>query len=275
MKNASSLLLAAIIGSAISWLGLIAAAAAWRWSSQTFPGPAWNHAWLYTNMALAIGIFILFPCVLTCVPAAKSLFGKSDAGGLGEQMVGCKDADPRHIPEYVEDRGRRRRPFAAPRRSRRSFQTGSKPESRRRQTILHGLVLLLAAVPILATAGWINRMPIGTVITVMVVQAAFAMFTAGLSVRMSARNTTGTVISSAIPVGLFLLPPAIALIQASTFPWLTGGIWSNWQTIFPAQMISAACQPPEPQAALMWTTAVYAAAGMALFASARYGAPSQ
>ena len=43
----------------------------------------------------------------------------------GGQMVGCKDADPKHIPEYVEDRGRRRRPFAAPRRSRRSFQTGS------------------------------------------------------------------------------------------------------------------------------------------------------
>jgi hypothetical protein len=57
---------------------------------------------------------------------AKSLFGKSDAGGLGGQMVGCKDADPRHIPEYVEDRGSRRRPFAAPRRSRRSCQTGSK-----------------------------------------------------------------------------------------------------------------------------------------------------
>ena len=43
----------------------------------------------------------------------------------GGQMDGCKDADPKHIPEYVEDRGRRRRPFAAPRHSRRSFQTGS------------------------------------------------------------------------------------------------------------------------------------------------------
>jgi hypothetical protein len=29
-------------------------------------------------------------------------------------MDGCKDADPKHIPEYVEDRMRRRRPFAAP-----------------------------------------------------------------------------------------------------------------------------------------------------------------
>ncbi len=57
---------------------------------------------------------------------SKSLFEKSDAGGLGWEMDGCKDADLKHIPEYVEDRGRRRRPFAAPGCSRRSFRTGSK-----------------------------------------------------------------------------------------------------------------------------------------------------
>ncbi len=56
----------------------------------------------------------------------KSLFDKSDAGCLAWQIDGCKDADPKHIPQYVENRGRRRRPFAAPRRCRRSVRTGSK-----------------------------------------------------------------------------------------------------------------------------------------------------
>ena len=42
-----------------------------------------------------------------------SLFGQSDAGALAWQMDGCKDADPQHIPEYVEVRGRRKLPFAA------------------------------------------------------------------------------------------------------------------------------------------------------------------
>ena len=57
----------------------------------------------------------------------KSLFEKSDAGSLAWQIDGCKDADPRHILEYVENRGRRRRPVAAPMRCRRSFQACSKP----------------------------------------------------------------------------------------------------------------------------------------------------
>ena len=60
-----------------------------------------------------------------CLIDIKSLFEKSAAGALAWQIDGCKDADPKHIPEYIEDSGRRRRPFAAPRRSRRSFQTGS------------------------------------------------------------------------------------------------------------------------------------------------------
>ena len=63
-----------------------------------------------------------FSCLLNF---SESLFEKFDAGSLAWQMDGCKDADPKHIPEYVEDPERRRRPFAASRRSRRSFQTGS------------------------------------------------------------------------------------------------------------------------------------------------------
>jgi hypothetical protein len=35
---------------------------------------------------------------------SKSLLEKSDAGSLAWQMVGCKDADSKHIPEYVEVR---------------------------------------------------------------------------------------------------------------------------------------------------------------------------
>ena len=65
----------------------------------------------------------------------KSLFEKSDAGALAWQIDGCKDADPRHILEYVENRGRRRRPVAAPMRCRRSFQTGSEPEQERKPLI--------------------------------------------------------------------------------------------------------------------------------------------
>ena len=56
----------------------------------------------------------------------KSLFEKSDAGSLAWQIDGCKDADQRHILEYIENRGRRRRPVAAPMRCRWSFQACSK-----------------------------------------------------------------------------------------------------------------------------------------------------
>ena len=65
----------------------------------------------------------------------KSLFEKSDAGSLAWQIDGCKDADPRHILEYVENRGRRRRPVAAPRRCRWSFQAGSEPDQERKPLI--------------------------------------------------------------------------------------------------------------------------------------------
>ena len=67
----------------------------------------------------------------------KSLFEKSGAGSLAWQMDGCKDADPKHIPEYVEDSGRRTRPFAAPRRSRRSFPTGSRGMAQLRVRLKH------------------------------------------------------------------------------------------------------------------------------------------
>ena len=63
-----------------------------------------------------------FSCLLNF---SESLFEKFDAGSLAWQMDGCRDADPKHIPEYIEDSGRRRLPLAAPRRCRWSFQTGA------------------------------------------------------------------------------------------------------------------------------------------------------
>lgn len=196
----------------MTWLGLIAAAAGWRWTSQTFFGPAWGHAWLYANLALATSLFVLFPSLTTNVPATKI-------------------------------------------------------ENRRWYLISHGLVLLLAGVPILTTAGWLNAVTMRTVISAAAVQLAFVTFILGLSARFCARNTTG-LFSYAALVGLFLLPPEIALIQASNFPWLTGGLWSNWITVFPAEIIAAACHYPFPHTAVAWMAGVYAVAGIALLASA-------
>ncbi len=65
----------------------------------------------------------------------KSLFEKSDAGSLAWQIDGCKDADQRHILEYIENRERRRRPVAAPMRCRRSFQACSEPDQERKPLI--------------------------------------------------------------------------------------------------------------------------------------------
>ena len=215
MKIPSSLLGAAILGSGITWLGIAAAAAGWRWTSQTFVGPAWGHAWLYTNMALAMSLFVLLPFMVTNGPTAKG-------------------------------------------------------ENRRVCLISHCLVLLLAAIPILTTAGWISRITFSTVISVSVVQLAFAIFTLGLSAWISTRNTIGGVFSSAAVVGLFLLPPAIALIQASTFPWLTGGVWSNWIRVFPATMITAVCEHPAYLPNILWIAGMYAIIGaLILFSNPR------
>ena len=67
MKMPSSTMTAAILGAGPAWLGLVAAAAGWRWTSQTLAGPAWDEAWLYTNMTLAMRLFVLFPMMLAPV----------------------------------------------------------------------------------------------------------------------------------------------------------------------------------------------------------------
>ena len=78
-------------------------------------------------------------CLLVKQPLSMSLFEISAAGSLAWQMDGCNDADPKHIPGYVGDRKRRRRPFAAPRRCRRRFQTGLLPISQRIRTLYIGI----------------------------------------------------------------------------------------------------------------------------------------
>lgn len=212
MKIPSSLLGAAILGSGITWLGMAAAAAGWRWTSQTFVGPAWGHAWLYTNMALAMSLFVLLPFMVTNGPKTK-----------------C--------------------------------------ESRRVYLISHCLVLLLAAIPILTTAGWISRITFSTVISASVVQLAFAVFTVGLSAWLVECSDVGRLSLYAIVVGLFLLPPGIALIQASTFPWLTGGVWSNWIRVFPATMITAVCEQPVYLPGILWIAGMYAVIGVLILFS--------
>ncbi len=71
VKISSSLLTAAILGAGVAWLGLVAAAAGWRWTSRTVTGPAWNHAWLYTNLALTMCLFVLFPMLLSRITVAR------------------------------------------------------------------------------------------------------------------------------------------------------------------------------------------------------------
>jgi|GEM_PF-6081345 len=212
MKIPSSLLGAAIFGSGMTWLGIAAAAAGWRWTSQTFVGPAWGHAWLYTNMALAMSLFVLFPFLVTHGPTTKG-------------------------------------------------------ENRRVYLISHCLVLLLAAIPILTTAGWLSRISINAVIGVSIVQLAFAVFTLGLSAWIVEHSDVGRLFSYAVAVGLFLLPPGIALIQASTFPWLTGGLWSYWIRVFPAAMITVACEQPVHLPHILWIAVMYAVIGVLILFS--------
>ena len=196
----------------MTWFGIIAAEAGWRWNSQTSVGPSWDHAWLYTNMAMAMSLFVLFPFMVTNGATIKG-------------------------------------------------------ENRRRYLISHCLVLLLAAVPILTTAGWLSRISLNTAISVSAVQLAFAIFAVGLSAWISTRNTIGTVFASSVLVGLFLLPPGMALIQASTFPWLTGGLWSFWIKIFPAPMIALACEHPVYWPNILWTAGMYAVIGVLILFS--------
>lgn len=210
MKMSTSPLITALAGSGVTWLGLAAAAAGWRWTSQTHNGPAWDHAWLYTNMTLAMCLFVIFPAI-------------------------CPIGSSTTI------------------------------QMRQRDLIAHGLALLLAAVPILTLAAWFNHIAISAAIDALFVQAAFAIFTLGVSTRIASPDNETGLYWHAATVGLFLLPPGIELIQASTFPWLTGGLWSHWITVFPVSMIATASEHPGRASDVHWIACVYAAIGLVMF----------
>lgn len=210
MKMSSSILTAAILGAGAAWLGLVAAAAGWRWTSQTLAGPAWNDAWLYTNMTLAMSLFVLFPMMLAPVTFA--------GGG-----------------------------------------------ARRSYTFRSGLALLAAAVPTLITAAWLNHTSVHILINVSAIQIAFAIFTLGLSVWSIECQGTGRIVSLGAAAGLFLLPPGIVLIQAANFPWLVGGLWGRWLTLFPAPIIQLACHSALNGSTVGWIIGAYSVIGLAMF----------
>ncbi len=87
VKISSSILTAAILGAGTAWLGLAAAAAGWRWTSRTFTGPAWNHAWLYANTALTMCLFVLFPVLLSRVAMARGDKGRLVVFGHGLALL--------------------------------------------------------------------------------------------------------------------------------------------------------------------------------------------
>ncbi len=208
-KTPSSLLPAAIAGVGVPWLGLAAAAMGWRWSSQTTAGPAWDQAWLYTNMMLGATVFILWP-----VLAARA--SKKTANHSAELFA-------------------------------------------------HWLVMLLAAIPVLIIAGWLSQVDAAAAMYVSAVQIALAMFAFSLSAWSLRLGEIGHVCAAGISVGLFLLPPGIFLIQASTYPWLAAGIWSKWIAIFPAPMIREVCANNTASGSLIdWFALLYAVIGMTL-----------
>ena len=210
MKISSSILTAAILGAGTAWLGLVAAAAGWRWTSQTLVGPAWNDAWLYTNISLAMSLFVLFPMIL-------------------------------------------------------SHSTLAEGENRRIYTFRRGLALPAAAVPMLMTAAWLNHTSVHVLINVSAVQIAFAVFTLGLSMWSIECRDMGRLASLGAAAALFLMPPAIALIQAANFPWLVGGLWGSWNTLFPAPIIILACQNALHSGTIGWIVGGYSVIGLAMF----------
>ncbi len=210
MKMSSSTMTAAILGAGAAWLGLVATAAGWRWTSQTLAGPAWEDAWLYTNMTLAMCLFVLFPMMLASV---------TFAGG----------------------------------------------DNRRSCSFRSGLALLAAAVPMLITAAWLNQTSVPILMNVSAIQMAFAIFAVGLSMWSVEFHGTGRIVSLGAAAGLFLLPPGIALIQAANFPWLIGGLWGRWLTLFPAPIIQLACHSALNESTVGWIVGAYSVIGMTMF----------
>ncbi|MGC9260051.1 MAG: hypothetical protein ACP5I8_08255 [Phycisphaerae bacterium] len=211
--NPSSILAAAIVGAGLPWLGLLAAAAGWRWTSQTTVGPAWSCAWLYTNMMLGL-------VLLAVVPALAA------------------------------------------------NDTTMAPPLRSMDQLWNLIVLLLAAFPTLATAGWFSRISTVSAINMFLVQLALVVFTLGLSVWIIRLVDLGRAVITGLSASLFLLPPGLWLIQASTFPWLAGGLWSHWITVFPAPLIHQASDGQHLSPSFYWFVGLYAISGAIMFRQA-------
>lgn len=203
--NSGSLL----IGSGIVWLGVIAAASGWRWTSQTIAGAAWGDAWLYTNLMLGLVVFVTTPMM-----AATAT---TDAATAAADLIW-------HIP-----------------------------------------AMLLAAAPILATAGWLSQIHLEIAINTVLVQLALAMFMLGISVWVIRLKDIFRAMVTGLCTGAFLLGPGIWLIQTSIFPWLSGGLWSNWIALFPTAMILHACHAQCDWQSLYWMAGIYATIGILLF----------
>ncbi len=135
----------------------------------------------------------------------------------------------------------------------------------------HGLALLAAAVPMLITAAWLNHTSANMVSEVLALQIAFAIFALCLGVWIVDLGEIGSMLGLAAATCMFLLPPAIALIQAANFPWLVGGMWWRWMMLFPAPIISLACNHGLRASTVGWIAAGYSVMGLAVgFQSGRW-----
>lgn len=216
MKNQTSMLSSAIAGAGFPWLGLVAVALGWRWTSPTIAGAAWDQAWLYTNMMLTMALFIITPMIAARGAAESTQTSETEISDLRWNMM----------------------------------------------------AMLLAALPILVAAGWLSHIHAAVAVHTVLIELALAIFVIGLSAWIIRLRDPGRAMATGLAVGIFLFPPGIWLIQASTFPWLTGGAWSNWINIFPAAMIShISISHGESSGPLPWLICIYPALGILLFFS--------
>lgn len=128
----------------------------------------------------------------------------------------------------------------------------------------HMLAMLLTVTPVLATAGWLSQIHREIAIHTVLVQLALAMFMLGMSVWTMRFKPTLRAMITGLCTGAFVLTPGIWLIQASIFPWLSGGLRSHWIALFPTAMIIHACQAQRDAQSLYWLVAIYTTMGMLL-----------
>ena len=193
---------AVIVGGGVPWLGLLAAAWGWRWTSETVVGPAWSSAWLYANMMLGAVLLVIVPALTTIAPRRRIL-----------------------------------------------------------DICWSLIIILLAALPTLAAAGWFSRINIIAAINMLLIQLALVILTLGFTAWITQLSDIGRALFAGLSTVLFLLPPGIWLIQVSTCPWLTGEIWSHWITVFPAPLIQQAGDGRGLAMSFYWIIGLYAISG--------------